>query len=109
MESLARQALETVQNETRGGYINIKASVIVDNVTNYQAQYPLIKSGLEQARCKIIRMTRPGATTLAFFISSDAYSSVGELETALLSAIPGIQPGIQVSGELGATKIRLSF
>ena len=63
MESLAKQALETVQNETRGGYINIKTSVVIDNVTNYQAQYPLIKSGLDSAHCKIIRMTRPSATT----------------------------------------------
>ena len=109
MESLAKQALETVQNENRGGYINIKTSVVVDNVTNYQAQYPLIKAGLEKAQCKIIRMTRPGATTLAFFISTDAYSSVGELQEMLLSSIPGIQSGIDASGELGATKIRLMF
>lgn len=109
MDSLARQALEIVQSETRGGYINIKTNVIIDNVTNYQAQYPLIKSGLEQAYCKIIRMTRPSATSLAFFVSSDSYSNVGELKDALCSSIPGIKLGIDVSGELGATKIRLTF
>ena len=109
MESLAKQALETVQNENRGGYINIKTSVVIDNVTNYQAQYPLIKAGLDKAQCKIIRMTRPGATSLAFFVSTDAYSNIGELQAMLLSSIPGIQPGINAGGELGATKIRLSF
>lgn len=109
MESLAKQALETVQNETRGGYINIKTSVVIGNVTNYQAQYPLIKAGLDSAHCKIIRMTRPNATTLAFFVSTDSYSNIGELQEALLSSISGIQPGINPSGELGATKIHLSF
>ncbi|MBQ7493273.1 MAG: hypothetical protein IJT47_02465 [Selenomonadaceae bacterium] len=109
MESLAKQALETVQNETRGGYINIKTSVVIGNVTNYQAQYPLIKAGLDKTQCKIIRMTRPNATTLAFFISTDSYSNIGELQEALLSSISGIQPGINPSGELGATKIHLSF
>ncbi|MBQ6130837.1 MAG: hypothetical protein IJL12_00610 [Selenomonadaceae bacterium] len=109
MESLAKQALETVQNETRGGYINIKTSVVIGNVTNYQAQYPLIKAGLDKAQCKIIRMTRPNASTLAFFISTDSYSNIGELQEALLSSISGIQPGINPSGELGATKIHLSF
>ncbi|MBQ3450876.1 MAG: hypothetical protein IJG32_01230 [Selenomonadaceae bacterium] len=109
MESLAKQALETVQNETRGGYINIKTSVVIGNVTNYQAQYPLIKAGLDKAQCKIIRMTRPNASTLAFFISTVSYSNIGELQEALLSSISGIQPGINPSGELGATKIHLSF
>lgn len=109
MDSLARQALETVQNENRGGYINIKTTVVIDNVTNYQAQYPKIKAGLDNAKCKVIRMTRPSATTLSFFITTDAYSSVGELQAALMSSIPDIQPGINVSGELGASKIRLSF
>ena len=109
MDSLAKQALETVQNETRGGYINIKTTVVIDNVRNYQAQYPLIKAGLENAKCKIIRMTRPSATSLAFFVSTDAYSNIGELTTTLLSSIPGIQPGIETPGELGATKVRLMF
>ena len=109
MESLSKQALETVQSENRGGYINIKTTVVIENVTNYQAQYPLIKTGLDGAHCKIIRMTRPNATSLAFFISTDSYSSLGELETALLSSISGIQPGINKEGELGATKIRLMF
>lgn len=109
MESLSRQALETVQNETRGGYINIKTTVIFDNVTNYQAQYPLIKAGLDSARCKVIRMTRPSATKLAFFVSSDAYSNIGELQAAIEGAIPGIQAGITPPGELGATKIHLTF
>ena len=109
MESLAKQALETVQTETRGGTINIKTTIVIDNVTNYQAQYPLIKASFDKAQCKIIRMTRPGATSLAFFISSDSYSNVGELQATLLGSIPGIQPGINVTGELGATKIRLSF
>ncbi|MBR4903542.1 MAG: hypothetical protein IKZ53_02645 [Selenomonadaceae bacterium] len=109
MESLAKQALETVQNETRGGYVNIKTTVVISNVTNYQAQYPVIKAGLGNAHCKVIRMTRPNATTLAFFVSSDSYGSVGELQEALLSSISGIQPGVNVGNELGATKIYLSF
>ena len=109
MESLAKQALETVQNETRGGYINIKTSIVIDNVTNYQAQYPLIKAGLDNAHCKIIRMTRPSATRLAFFISTDSYSSIGQVQEALMASIPGIQPGINSGGELGASKIHLSF
>lgn len=109
IDSLAQQALETVQNETRGGYTNIKTTVVVDNVTNYQAQYPLIKAALENAHCKIIRMTRPSTTTLAFFVSTDSYNNVGELQMALQSAIPGIQAGVTASGELGATKIRLTF
>lgn len=109
MDSLARQALETVQNETRGGYTNIKTTIVIDNVTNYQAQYPLIKAGLENAHCKIIRMTRPSTTSLAFFVSTDSYGNVGELQEALLSAIVGIQPGVNAGGELGATKIRLTF
>lgn len=110
MESLARQSLETVQNETRGGYTNLKVAVVIDNVTNYQAQYPLIKAGLERANCKIIRTTRPHATRIALFVSSDSYSSVGELSTALEEAIGnGIAIGITPAGEIGSTKIYLSF
>ncbi|MBR1806788.1 MAG: flagellar assembly protein T N-terminal domain-containing protein [Selenomonadaceae bacterium] len=109
IDSLAQQALETVQNETRGGYTNIKTTVVVDNVTNYQAQYPLIKAALENAHCKIIRMTRPSTTTLAFFVSTDSYNNVGELQETLLNAIAGIKLGVTASGELGATKIRLTF
>ena len=109
MESLAKQALETVQRETRGGYTNIKTTVIVSNVTNYQAQYPLIKAGLANAHCKVIRMTRPNPTTLSFFVSTDAYSVIGELVQALIDAIPGIQQGSGSEGDLGATKIQLIF
>ena len=108
-ESLSAQALATMQREMRGGNTNIQTTIIVDNVTNYQAQYPLIKAGLENAHCKVIRMTRPSATSLAFFVSTDSYSVMGELEQALLSAIPGIQPGINNAQELGSTKIRLMF
>lgn len=109
MDSLAKQALETVQNETRGGYINIKTTIIVSNVTNYQAQYPLIKAGLEKAHCKVIRMTRPNPTTLSFFVSTDSYSAIGELTQALIDAIPNIQQGSASAGDLGATKIQLMF
>lgn len=110
MDSLARQALETVQNETRGGYTNLKTTIVVSNVTNYQAQYPLIKAGLENAHCKIIRMTRPSATTLSFFVSTDSYDNLGGLQEALLGgAIPGIQLGSSPENKPGATKIYLTF
>ena len=110
MESLARQALETVQNETRGGYTNVKVAVIIDNVTNYQVQYPLIKAGLERAHCKIIRVTRPHATRIALFVSSDSYGNVGELSMALEEAIGnGIAMGTTPEGDIGATKIYLTF
>ncbi|MBR1647876.1 MAG: flagellar assembly protein T N-terminal domain-containing protein [Selenomonadaceae bacterium] len=109
IDSLAKQALETVQRETRGGYTNIKTTVIVSNVTNYQAQYPAIKAGLANAKCKVIRMTRPNPTTLSFFVSTDAYSVIGELVQALIDSIPGIQQGSGSAGDLGATKIQLMF
>ena len=98
-----------MQRETRGGYTNIKTTVIVSNVTNYQAQYPAIKAGLENAKCKVIRMTRPNPTTLSFFVSTDAYSVIGELVQALIDSIPGIQQGSGSAGDLGATKIQLMF
>ena len=109
MESLAKQALETVQDERRGGSVNIKTTVVINNVTNYQAQYPLIKSGFDSAHCKIIRMTRPSTTSLVFFVSTDSYSNLGELETTLLELISGIQAGVAPQDALGATKIYLTF
>lgn len=110
MESLARQALETVQTETHGGSTNVKVAVIIDNITNYQAQYAVIKAGLERAHCKIIRATRPHATRIALFVSSDAYNNVGELATAIEEAIGnGIGMGNTPEGDIGATKIYLSF
>lgn len=109
MESLAKQALETVQRETQGGYTNIKTTIIVSNITNQQTQYPLIKAGLENAKCKVIRMTSPNPTTMSFFVSTDAYSVMGELEQALLAAIPGIRLTSGNGGELGAKKIYLTF
>ena len=109
VDSLARQALETVQDETRGGYTNIKATVIIDGVTNYSAQFPLIQSALDATHCTVIRVTRPSATRLAFFVSATDYATVNDLQTALLHAIRGIQLGISPADELGSTKIHLTF
>lgn len=109
IDSLARQALETVQDENRGGYVNIKTTVIIDGVTNYAAQYPLIKSAFDGTHCTVIRMTRPSATRLAFFVSATDYANINELQNALLNSIPRIQPGINPAGELGSTKIYLTF
>lgn len=109
IDSLARQALETVQDEMRGGNVNIKATVIFDGVTNYNAQYPLIQAAFERTNCTVIRMTRPRANRLAFFVSTIDYATLNDLQTALLNSIRGIQPGVTPAGELGATKIYLTF
>ena len=109
IDSLARQALETVQDEMRGGSVNIKATVIVDGVTDYAAQFPMIQSAFDQTNCTVIRMTRPRANRLAFFVSAVDYATLNDLQNALLNSIPYIQPGVTPSGELGATKIYLTF
>ena len=109
METLAKQALETVQNETRGGTVNIKTMIVINNVTNYQAQYPLIKAGLEKIRCKILRKGSPDPTTITLYVSSDSHGSVDELGVALEDAIQGIRKIDQPSGQLGATKLYFTF
>ncbi|MBE8955080.1 MAG: hypothetical protein SR2Q5_05320 [Quinella sp. 2Q5] len=109
IDSLARQALETVQDETRGGYTNIKTTVIVEGVTDYDAQLPLIQSAFDAAGCTVIRMTRPAATRLAFFVSSIDFATVNDLQVALLNSIPHIKLGITPAGEHGSTKIHLTF
>ena len=106
---LAKQTLETVQAEQRGGCTNLKTTIIFDNVINYSAQFAAIKSGLEQAHCKIIRATRPSQTRIALYVSSDFYSSLYELESAVESAIPGIRKGVGFNEELGASKIKFTF
>ena len=106
---LAKQALETVQAEQRGGYTNLKSTVIFDNVTNYSAQFAAIKAGLERAHCKIIRVTRPSQTRIAVFVSSDFYTNLYELESAIESAIPGIGKGVGFNEDLGASKIKFTF
>lgn len=109
IDSLARQALETVQEETRGGTVNIKTTVVVDNVFDYAGQLPLIQTAFDQTNCTIIRMTRPQSTRLAFFISAVDYATVNDLQDALLNSIPFIKLGVTPANELGATKIYLTF
>ncbi len=107
MKSLAEQALETVQQERQGGYTNIKTTVIVDDISDYSSQFPQIKAALEKAHCRIIRVARPTPTRISLYVSSDAYSSVGELG-AFLSAIKGFEMGLEQTGA-GTTKIQLLF
>ena len=109
MESLAMQALETLQDEKRGGATNIKMTAVFQNINDYPNQFAAIKTGLQNAKCKIIRVTRPNATTISIYLSSDSYSNSGELQMAIEAAIPGIQQGFGGNENIGSQKLLFTF
>ena len=108
MKSIAMQALETVQQEKQGGVTNIKTTIVFDGITDYTNQFPAIKAALAKANCKIVRVTRPSPTKLSFFISTDSYSNVGELQMTLAESIPGLEI-TEDPNAVGASKIQLLF
>ena len=84
-------------------------TAIFQNVSNYQAQYAAIQSGLKAAGCKIVRVTRPNATTISAYITGSAYGSIGELQMAIESAIPGLQQGFGGNENIGSSKLLFTF
>ncbi len=108
MESLALQALETAQSEMKGGNVNIKTTLVFSNVTDFQNQFAAIQNGVKAAKCKIIRMTNPDATTVSLYVSTDAYSDLGSLKIAVMNSIPGVRPNGENEG-VGSTKLLFTF
>ena len=109
VESLGKQALETVQSEMRGGVRQIKVTVTFSGMNNFSAQQQAVMSGLQAAGCRMLRTARASADTYRVFISTDSYSNLGELKAAIQANIPGLGEGIEDTKSLGSTKLSFSF
>ncbi|MDR3349926.1 MAG: hypothetical protein LBO03_10100 [Acidaminococcales bacterium] len=107
---LAELALETMQDQQRGGVRHLEVILEFHNVTDANAQGQSIGNALHEARCDVIRkvMTKEGA--YRFFIETTAYTSLPALQDALREAIPGLTgDGVNMEGAEGTSKIIFRF
>lgn len=109
VEDLGRQALETVQSETRGGSQVIKTTVIFAGLYDYAAQEAWIKQGLAAAKCRVVRSARADASTLKIFLSTNAYNDMEGLKNAILAQFPGLAENIEDAAALGSSKLSFAF
>ena len=109
MESLGKQAVETVQSETRGGSQQFKLAVVFSNVTDFAGQPQQILQALQNARCQVLRSARGANNTFRVAIVTDAYSNINDIQTAIMSQLPGLSLGEGDANALGSTKLYFSF
>ena len=108
MDSLARQALETVQTETQNEFKSLETTIVFDGLTDFQTQYPLIEAGLKNLNFNVVRSNIVNTSKVIFLVSINTDRDIAGLTSDLLNAIPGFKPAEGGSG-IGTSKIRLMF
>ena len=109
VDELGQKALNTVQNELRGGTHHIKTVVVVNGITDRNGQSQAIRQALAQSNCRIIRSSFTSEGVLKLFIEADGYGTMDELEEAIRSKLPGLQQADTDESAMGSAKIYLKF
>lgn len=107
MDSLAKQALETVQTQaqTEGGIF--ETTLVFDQLTDMSTQLPKIQEALQKLNCSVVRSNIPNGTKAIFLVTTFSYRDNAGLLTALMKELPGFNPPGE-SG-LGVSKMKLLF
>ena len=108
-ETLGKRALETVQSEYRGGSKHIKITLRFAGISDRIEQKQAILTGLKNCNCRIIRSAFANDGQLRIFIETAEYSTLGDLQEAILSNITGLQDANENQAELGSTKLNFTF
>ena len=108
-DTLGQKALETVQEEYRGGVKHIKITIRFAGITDRMGQRQQILDGLSVCGCRAIRTAFTGDGEFRVFIETDRYNSNEELKEAILSQIMGLQEGNENEVELGSKKLDFTF
>lgn len=106
MDSLAKQALETVQTQAQTEVGVFETTLVFDQLTDMSTQLPAIENALKKLNCNIVRSNVASGTKVIFLISTYSYRDSGSLTSALLKELPGYNP---TAAGLGTSKIRMLF
>lgn len=106
-ESLGKQALSTVQTESQGADRLLKMVLVVNGMTDRNAQLTALRQKLGGLRCRIIRSGFTGGT-LQMLVEASGYATVDDLSAAIGSAT-GLQPGDENTNGTGAKKLYFSY
>ena len=108
VEVLAQKALQTVQDENRGGVRHIKLTAIFKNITDRTIQDNKIMQGLSAAGCRVIRRSYANDGSLRIFFETTTYKDFAEIEAALKKFIPEIESDLD-NGSYGSTKLHFRW
>ena len=108
VEVLAQKALQTVQDENRGGVRHIKLTAIFNNITDRKFQDDKIMQGLSAAGCRVIRRSYASDGSLRIFFETTTYKNFEEIEAALKKFIPEIESDLD-NGSYGSTKLHFRW
>ena len=108
VEVLAQKALQTVQDENRGGVRHIKLTAIFKNITDRTIQDNKIMQGLSAAGCRVIRRSYASDGSLRIFFETTTYKDFAEIEAALKKFIPEIESDLD-NGSYGSTKLHFRW
>ena len=106
-ESLGKQALSTVQTESQGADRLLKMVLVVNGMTDRNAQLTALRQKLGGLRCRIIRSGFMGGT-LQMLVEASGYATPDDLSAAVCSAA-GLQPGDSNQNAVGANKLYFSY
>lgn len=108
-DTLGALALETVQDEYRGGTKNINVTARFSGITDRAGQRQAIVAGLKDAGCRVIRSAFTSDGKFQVFLTTTRYHNQQDLMDAILAKIPGLQQGNTNENELGASKLDFFF
>lgn len=106
-ESLGKQALSTVQTESQGADRLLKMVLVVNGMTDRNAQLTALRQKLGGLHCRIIRSGFMGGT-LQMLVEASGYATTDDLSAAI-SGATGLQPGDENRNAAGAKKLYFSY
>ena len=108
VESLGQKALMTVQGEQRGGTHHVKATLVVNGITDRAGQPQLLRQAIQQMGGRVIRGSFTGTGVYKLFVEAEC-ASQDELKEKILATVPGLQEGNTDESAMGSQKIYLMF
>lgn len=107
-QKLGTQALETNQQEYRGGVHNIKATLVFNGINNKAQQRKQIINALTGMNCRVIRSNFLANGSFQVFCQVTEFNNIEELKESVLSNLSGDFPNIIDAvddGKYGSSKI----
>lgn len=107
-QELGRQALETNQQEYRGGVHNIKTTLVFNGINNKALQRKQIIDALTAINCRVIRSNFLPNGSFQVFCQVTAFNNLEELKESVLTNLNGTFPNIIDAvddGKYGSSKI----
>lgn len=90
---LAQHASATVQQETRGGMMNVKTVLTFSGINSPADERVIILDALGNAECRVVRSAFENGS-LRVFVTSSSYANQGEMISAVLELLQPVYPSI---------------